>query len=137
MHGSEAVANTTLGTRPGDPLADLLFAISQTPILNVIQQFLKEKGALIEIPVPVSPLVVLPQEFVPTTLSDSTLADDVALLTIIPKHVPVAEIIPWLQSIVIAVDQAFMTRGYTLNYSDGKSGLIVSPLGNGKKHIKR
>ena len=137
MHGSEAVANTTLGTRPGDPLADLLFAISQTPILNVIQQFLKEKGALIEIPVPVSPLVVLPQEFVPTTLSDSTLADDVVLLTIIPKHVPVAEMIPWLQSIVIAVDQAFMTRGYTLNYSDGKSGLIVSPLGNGKKQIQR
>ena len=42
----------------------------------------------------------------------------------------------WL-STVIAVDRAFLTMGYTLNYSDGKSGLIVSPLGNGKKQIQR
>ena len=70
-----------------------------------------------------------------TKKSDSTLADDVVLLTILPKAIGGGDIVSWIQNRMLMVDQSFSSRGYQLNYMEGKTGMIVFLVRKSKKAI--
>ena len=86
-----------------------------------------DKNALLNIPVPASPIISTPQDCVPSRLADSTLADDVVLLTIIPRSIGPDLIISWIQDIVSCVDASFARFGYQLNYLEGKPASLYRP----------
>ena len=96
---------TTRGTRLGDPLDDIniFFAASQTPILLRIEACLQDRDALYPVRIPTSPVHFAPGDCAPTGLSDSTLDDDVALLTVIPRSVGPGD--GWIQGIITEGDQ--------------------------------
>ena len=138
MQGCGGVAATSRGTGPGGPLADILFAVSQTPILDDIESQLKDMGALLCIPPLGNPLFSRAgEEVAPVFPSDATLADDVVLLTVLPQSASPEAVTLFLQQVVRITDTAFRSRGYTLNYDDGKSGLMVSPTGKYARRIKQ
>ena len=76
-------AGATRGSPSDVPLADIFFAMSQTPILLCIETCLLERDALFPVRIPTSPVLFAPGDCVPTRLCDSTLVDGVVLLTVI------------------------------------------------------
>jgi len=138
MRGCGDVAATTRGTGPGGPLAGILFAVSQTPILDEIETQLRDMGALLCLPPPGTAVLSRPGETEAHLYpSDSTLADDVVLLTVLPQEAAPEAVIGFLRQVVDTADTAFRRRGYILNYGDGKSGLMVTPSGKYARRIKQ
>ena len=110
VHGTDMIAATSKGTRPGDPLADLLFAVSQTLILTDIEGCLHSIGALLPIPVPEHPILATLADCIDVKLVDSTLDDHVVLLTVVPRHMDSYSFMSWIQSIISYIDKAFLNR---------------------------
>ena len=131
------MAITSRGARPGYPLADVLFASSQTPIWVQIQHVLAARDALFPIVLLVEPTFATQAECVHMHLSDSILVDDVVLLTVMPNKIGPEQIVKWVQDIMFAVDEALVQHGYQLNYADGKhNGIIVYLMGKQQKSIR-
>ena len=95
-------------------------------------------GALLCLPPLENALFSRPgEEVAPIFPSDATLADDVVLLTVPPQAATPEVVTLFLQQIVRITDTAFRSRGYSLNYDDGKSGLMVSPTGKYARRVKQ
>ena len=138
LHGCGDVAATSRGTGPGGPLADILFAISPTLILDDIESRLRDMGALLCLPPPNGAVFSRPSKAaVPAYPADSTLADDVVLFTGLPQSAMPEVAKVFLQQVVRNTDAAVRSRGFTLNYDDGKSGFTVSPTGKYARRVKQ
>ena len=126
---------TTRGTRPGDPVADVLFNLCMCMILR---DFRQEVEASSTIPwlgdaTPVTDLEQIPsmpaEGFV-----DVTFVDDCVVLLHGRTNDRVAQAI---QLIVTALDKASAQRGLSINFDQGKTEVLWTIIGKGAREQKR
>lgn len=125
----QCVAITRKGTRPGDRLADLLFSVLLAPILVRIQDDFVD-------------LAIAPKtsrlehgcwargsgpQF--EWCTDTTFADDVACITILPKDTVPEHMGARLQGTCECVHRHMLAAGLVPNSVPGKSALMVTPAG--------
>ena len=133
--GLQDPCNTTRGTRPGDPVADILFNLCMT---NLLRSFRTCLALHCPIPwlgeeAPVSDFTEaspMPAEgFV-----DVTFVDDCAMLVHAPTNQRIEEVI---KALVTCFDQAAQSRGLQVNFDRGKTELLWNVVGKGAKATKQ
>ena len=107
----EAV-RTTRGTRPGSPLADAVFHVIMTHIIQDVRSWLADHDAFMKILTKFQlPLLTI------------VWADDVA----IPLAAAcAADLLPAVQALVQKVDSCFSANGFTVNYGLNKTNVVLS-----------
>ena len=132
-HGT--LTHTSHGTRPGDPLADLLFGFLFSRLCHKIQSQLDLAGLLETFPIPWIPAAVLdPEEVVAYSPCMASWADDLYIATSVRSASTVLSVARTLAS--IAVDCA-ASLGLQLNLGPGKTVVVVVPRGAGTHALKR
>ena len=130
--GAEQPVRTETGTRPGDPLADLVYGLVMAGALREI-----EAG-----------------------MNDASLTPEVALAGVLPEHLPgtvqCAPSIAWHDDAAFAfvgssagslgaaaaitariVWSAFHCRGLQLSFAPDKSEMLLSPQGKGSEQVRK
>ena len=133
VRGAEGIARPRKGTRPGDPLADVLFSVIVAPILQEIEHELGSLGILMS-PQPQEHLFSDEGEI--GFLSDGTFADDTCFALALPNNCP-DDAFTLLADSVTIIDRAFRKRLLMPNYSPGKSALVVQTGGRYSQALKR
>ena len=126
---------TTRGTRPGDPVADVLFNLCMRLVLV---DFKNEVVNTAHIPwlgdvTPVSDLTQ-PTAMPAEGFVDVTFVDDCVVLVHAKSNDPVAHI---LRSVIRALDSASARRGLSINYEQGKTEVLWTIVCKGARQMKR
>ena len=135
LPGLELPCQTTRGTRPGDPIADVLFNMCMTAILAEVHSLiqLKEPVCWLGAAQSVADLS-RSNPMPPEAYADVTFVDDIAVL----MHTRTNErLITLTQNIVEALASATARRGLTINFDRGKTELLWTLAGKGTKGIKQ
>ena len=133
MEGLNEVAVTTRGTRPGDPIGDVAFNIVMAVLLKDVTEFIRPSQATWK----GAPDVV--QDFTqvgsPATHAWAEVAyvDDLALMLRAPDN---HQLLDLAHSAASAVFQAAHCRGLELTVGEGKTELLWSLHGEGKKKLQ-
>eukprot|EP00435_Cladocopium_sp_Y103_P030710 s1969_g7.t1 len=134
LQGISQPCNTTQGTRPGDPIADVLFNLCMTVLLKDFHEQVRaaEGPAWLGTGVPVSDFcsqLDLPSE----GYADVTFVDDAALLV----HARTNEqIVSMIQCLVQSFVNAASRRGLEVNFDKGKTELLWNIIGRGARAMK-
>ena len=83
VRGTDLIGRPARGSRPGDPLADILYNVMLSPILADISLQLEEVGLLFTAQID-EHFFSTPEDKVP--ISDSTFADDTTFLVVLPSN---------------------------------------------------
>ena len=134
--GSSKLVMTRSGTRPGDPFADVIFNLLFAKILAKIKLQLQQEELLLQVAWSNQrhPFIgeVEPQCHV--DLCETVWADDLALMIVAPdgeSFCPRAQ-----RTCSIAID-TISRYGLKINYSKGKTELIVSIRGRGSVQVRK
>ena len=122
------------GTRPGDPLADLIFNLAFSLTLKQLQLDLANLGR--EISLPLAGASIWPRAHEPTTevtLDAPAFMDDFCVL-IFP---PAEQILQATTEVVTATAAATSKSGLRLNFASGKSEALLFISGRGARSAKR
>ena len=129
--GAPDCVATQRGSRPGDPLADLLFGIVMAQALADIQRGFEAEG--------LSPVIthagILPGVHVGESVLPAAGAwqdDAVFFITAASSEA----LIESSRTAVRCVHSAFTARGLELNYKPSKTELLLCPVGSGTKVVK-
>ena len=134
LPGLDLPCQTTRGTRPGDPIADILFNMCMTAILADVHAEVQQATSTcwLGAAAPVTDLSSadpMPLE----AYADVTFVDDIAVLL----HARTNDrLIVLTQSIVEALVHATDKRGLTINFDRGKTELLWNLAGKATKSIK-
>ena len=109
--GTKKVAATVRGTRPGSPVADIGFNLLMSDILADLQQRLQADD-----------YVAAHLNGFPVTIPPITWVDDLAV-PLVALHP--ADLIPLTKQVLQHIHQAFYTKGLQINYSKGKTEVVV------------
>ena len=126
MRGAPGTIATGAGTRPGDAIADLLFALVQADFLRNVQCRLRQEG-LTEDP-------LQSRAGLDNMLLSPVWADDTAMLF---ADGSASALLPKIRSVLTVVHECFLTRGMQPNYSKGKTELLLSFRGKGAPALRR
>ena len=133
MEGLTEVSVTTRGTRPGDPIGDIAFNIVMAVLLKDVTEFIRPSHATWE----GMPEVV--QDFTqvdppaPFAWAEVAYVDDLALLLRAPGN---QQLLDLAHTAACAVVQAAHCRGLELTVGEGKTELLWSLHGEGKKKLQ-
>ena len=134
MHHVPGVTMTTRGTRPGDPLGDVLFNIVFRLVMRDARQSFLQQTSLpwLGQPEPCSDLLQ-PGELPSSGFAQLAFVDDLACML----HSPTAAELPSLLALMTScLHDAARIRGLRLNYTQGKTEAMVSIVGPGSRPIK-
>ena len=134
LPGLEMPCQTTRGTRPGDPIADILFNMCMTAILAEVHTNiqLNDPVCWLGAATPVTDLSQ-PGPMPAEAYADVTFVDDIAVL----MHARTNDrLIAMTQCIVEALASATDRMGLTINFDRGKTELLWTLAGKGTKGIK-
>lgn len=134
IQGVPTICQTTRGTRPGDPVADVLFNLCMAGLL---QDFRTSMQQTTDAPwlghaQPITDMTTCPN-LPPEGYADVTFVDDCAILLHGRSNDKVIELI---QAVVTAIDQAAAFRGLAVNYDPGKTEVLWAVAGKGAKAAK-
>ena len=120
--GISTLAQTGRGTKPGDPLGDLLFTIAFTRVLRRIRADMLEAGLGMPMPYDptTGPIAGAPSETI--TATDVSFADDADLFVL--ARLP-SELIAKARLLLRIVDKAYAAHKLCINYSRGKTELAM------------
>ena len=131
----ETLTRTSQGTRPGNPLADLLFAFLFSRVNHQILEQMDLAGLLDRFPLRWMPGVPLePEEQVLCTPGIGSWADDLYLATTVTAASDLRTTAQVLCAIAIDVSASF---GLYLNLGIDKTNLLMIPRGVGSFDFKR
>ena len=125
---------TTRGTRPGDPLGDLLFNMIMRLIMEDCKAWMLQHTQCqwIGTPKHTASFAEAP-ELPASAFLDLAYVDDAALAL----HAPtLGELVTLIQHAAMAMHQATQKRGMMLNFDKGKTEVLWSIAGKGSKQIK-
>ena len=134
MHSTEGLTMTTRGTRPGDPLGDLLF--------NMVFQLVMRQARVSFLQATQTPWVgdpVCPDDFTAVPVLPSAFhfqmafVDDLACAIAMPGT---AQLMSSLACMTSCLHDAARQRGLELNYSAGKTEAMVCPAGSGSRQLR-
>ncbi|CAE7243314.1 CFDP2 [Symbiodinium natans] len=111
--GLEGLVRTHAGSRPGDAIADALFALAAADMLREVQEHLNLNGQPCPLP---------------------TWADDVALPLTCDSC---EEVVNTVQQAATVLHDSCTRRAMAPNYAAGKTEVLVCPTGPGSKKLKR
>ena len=125
---------TTKGTRPGDPVGDILFNMLFSIILTKAkEEFLKQTGfQWLGCPTPAQNFQQLPQ-MPDRAFLDLAYVDDAAFILLTPNP---AEIIPTTQVMASIIHDTARLRGLDVNYEAGKTEVMFRIAGKGSKSVR-
>ena len=134
IQGLDMPCQTHRGTRPGDPLGDLLYNMVMALVMKDARNSVLERtpAAWIGAPAPCLDFTQ-PFELPETAFFDLAFVDDCALAIHAPHYEQVTEIV---QTAVGAMDQAAKRRGLLLNYAPGKTETVLNLRGAGSTAAK-
>lgn len=126
---------TTRGTRPGDPVADVLFNLCMRLILHDFRSEVCERTNIrwLGDATPVADLTT-PAPMPPEGFVDVTFVDDCVVLVHARSNDRVAEV---LKHVVPALDKAAARRGLSINFDQGKTEVLWTITGKGARHMKQ
>ena len=129
VKGLDVCVQTHRGTRPGDPVGDILFNLCMSMIVHDVKVSVEENTQ-----VPWSGNAELVQDFtqhVPVacpSFGDISYVDDCVFCICAASNEQVEQI---AISIVTAMEQSVARRGLQLNFEKGKTEIMISPAGTG------
>jgi hypothetical protein len=125
---------TTRGTRPGDPLGDLLFNMIMRLILEDCRASFQEQVQCTWMGSPQHlQSFAADHAFPPVGFLDLAYVDDAA----IALHAPTLDqLVPMIQQAAVAMHQATQKRGMRLNFEKGKTEALWAIRGKGSKSLK-
>ena len=134
VDGVPGVCHTTTGTRPGDPLGDLLFNLIMRLVLHDMHAQVKQASGATWLGAPAHCSSFAEAEDIPPhAYFDVSFVDDVAVAI----H---AESLPEVECLIKLVVESFHTaaraRGLDVNFSQGKTEVLWDILGKGSKALK-
>ena len=134
---AEFLCHTGMGSRPGDPVADILFNMLMKRVIENIRARLDEAGYSNR--VLLSPEGYMPDHIRPTTpievpFDAQAWVDDLIYMVIADDP---QTLLDDLASIISIVQHELLTMGITMNLQQGKSEALVSLHGKHSRIIKR
>ena len=135
MPGVGQPVATFRGTRPGDPVADVLFNMAFRLIVLDARQTFQRSSNLPFLGTPqVAPVLCAPDEMPTSGFTEVTFVDDIAYAL----HGPSAEqVIASLQLVASCLHDAATNRGMQLNYQAGKTEAMVFCAGPGSRSVRK
>lgn len=135
MHSIPGATATTRGTRPGDPIADILFNMAFKLVVLDARCRIQEASSLIWFGHPSPALDVTCASPIPDAgFAEVSFVDDIAYAI----HSPSADgLIRNLQVVASCLHDAAFHRGLTINYQAGKTEAIVKLAGPGSIKTKQ
>ena len=126
---------TTRGTRPGDPLGDLLFNMIMRLIMQDCQTYIQQHADCTWMGQPTHTASFALDHTMPTAaFLDVAYVDDVAVALHAQSLDHLTELI---QTTTAAMYQATSKRGMQLNFDRGKSEVLWAVTGKGSKQLKQ
>ena len=132
--GVASIFQTHVGTRPGDPLADVVFVYAFSRFIRLLHTRLLEQGLAPQ--VPLAGRSIFPEAGAPLQdvgLGTPAFMDDFC----VPVVAPAAEVLGRLAATAVIVAATASEFGLTLNFKAGKTEAIVSFAGPGTKEARR
>ena len=130
--GDESPVLTSKGTRPGDPLADLMFAF----VLKGVLQECNKGIRAAHLDFSVDTAGILPSVAPGTYALEPSLSwhDDCAFVFTSSSAATLREA---ASETLYLVERAFSARGLTLSFAPGKTEVVLHPLGKGHQLARR
>ena len=130
-----AAARSRRGSRPGSPLADLIFALILAPVLYDMDAALEAEGLKPQVVASAGRWLVGPDESIADGMvTDTTYADDMAFMI---EAAPSRDFLDASRFLVELVHRGLISRGLLPHYGAGKSGLMISANGQGAIKLKQ
>ena len=134
MHGSTGNIVTTRGTRPGDPVADILFNMAFRLVVVDARRNILQTTNMQCLGSPLTADDVTAVASVPrTAFAEITFVDDIAYA--IHSDSP-SGLVSNLQVIASCLHDAAAARGLCINYQAGKTEAVLKLAGTGSKAVK-
>lgn len=131
----ERVALTTQGSRPGDPIADVLFNLIMSRAMYQIEDKLRINGLLETFPIDNSkPLPFHCRGKDDTSFCGQAWVDDLIFMT---SSADPKDLCDRASQIVSIVQQELATMGIEMNLAKGKSEAIIHLAGPGSRQLRR
>ena len=135
MHSTHGVTLTTRGTRPGDPLGDLLFNLVFQVVMRQARETFLQRTGLPWLGAPTSPLDFSSIPGLPASFHfQLAFVDDLACSVAVPDNTQLMSI---LASMTSSLHEAARQRGLKLNYTQGKTEGMVSVHGQGARKLRQ
>ena len=133
MQGSSITTRTRVGSKPGDPLGDMIFNYMAHKLRIEIDGQLKQHGMFDAVPVP-SPDVLDPS-FVQEglLLKGATYIDDDSFPAFARTS---AELVAKFKSIITIISTAYRRHGMALNLKENKTELLLRLTGQGSRDAR-
>ena len=130
--GDDSPVLTSKGTRPGDPLADLMFAFVLKGVLTECNSAIEEAG----LNFCVDTAGVLPSGTPGSYAIESSMSwhDDCAFVFVARSSRGLREA---ASHTLYSVEKAFSARGLALSFAAGKTELLLHPLGGGHQLVRQ
>ena len=134
MQGIDEQTATMRGTRPGDPVADILFNMAFKLVLTDARKRIQQSSDLVWFGSPKPPADVSCEGVIPDKgFAEVTFVDDIAYAL----HSTSADsTVSSLQIVASCLHDAAAARGLSINYQAGKTEAIVKLAGPGSKKTK-
>jgi len=134
VDGVPEVCCTTRGTRPGDPLGDLLFNLIMRLVLKDMHTQIQSTSSAVWIGSPQNCESFMDAKVVPTcAYFDVSFVDDAAIAI---HAESLQEVESTIQLVVEAFHNAASTRGLDVNFSKGKTEVLWDIIGKGSRALK-
>eukprot|EP00435_Cladocopium_sp_Y103_P035098 s3646_g9.t1 len=134
LPGIDSICQTTRGTRPGDPIADVLFNLCMTAVLKDFHELVREAGGpeWLGSGRPVKDFSVK-TEVNAEGYADVTFVDDAALIMHAKTNDQIVSIV---QCLVQCFVSATHKRGLEVNFDRSKTELLWNIVGRGARTMK-
>ena len=134
VEGVPGVCHTTRGTRPGDPLGDLLFNLIMRLVLHDMHAKVQQGSKAIWLGAPTHCSSFADADAVPChAYFDVSFVDDVAVAI---HAETLTEVEGLIKLVVESFHAAARARGLEVNFSQGKTEVLWDILGKGSKALK-
>eukprot|EP00435_Cladocopium_sp_Y103_P044445 s918_g12.t1 len=134
MKGMPHVTATTRGTRPGDPVADVLFNMAfRLVVLDARSRFQAASDAVFVGDPSPADNVVCPPSMPSQGFAEVSFVDDIAYVLHSPSA---ADLVTSVQTVASCLHDAVHHRGLRLNYGSGKTEAMVRLVGPGSRKVK-
>ncbi|CAE8629497.1 unnamed protein product [Polarella glacialis] len=135
VKGTEAIASTAAGTRPGDPYGDVLFSFLIAECFKDVRVKLESAGLQYEAPWDGQRLPVVTGAVDRCAVpADPSYFDD--FVRLVEARTPEA-LIAKTQAILGVLDDAMLARGLQLNFKAGKTGVMFRFAGPGAVEARK
>ena len=128
--GSDRYVTTSKGTKPGDPLADMLFALVLHPTLLDLEEQIRTLGYAAELHLGG---ILGPDSDTSTSFVTGAWHDDVAICIQAPSA---EDLRPAATQVSRLVLQAFTAKGLKLSFEPGKTEWMLVPQGRGHRQAQ-